>query len=487
MRRGRAPLVGVVGLVALAMAGVPLLYRAGWSDVFAAPKLGTIWSVFVVALIALSIAAGLGAWQGATVLEAWRDAPRVTRIVALAVGGWIVWNLVAFAMSDDHRLSTFGEHLWYQGLLTHLLYAGFFILAAVVVIDAVRLWFLAGGVAIGGTAVAVIGIFQQAGYDPVFGIDPIDGRVFSTIGQPNSLAAYLVVTIAAAAAFLGRPQFAWRVGGVIAIAVMATCLAMTESRGGLTGLVTVATVGAAGTVWSGRVRLGRVLAAIAVGATIAAAAYTFVGPVRDRFDRSWARAQSSRDVRSEISASIHLDLWRVALWITDDHPIVGTGQDTYPIEFTRYAGRLPPDRVAELSNFRMESPHNVFLSIASGMGLPALIAYLSLLTACTGAALGQARRTRDTGTRALLVMIAAAVVGHAITDMFMTADLTTAWIVWTLMGGVVGYVARSTPNPPTSTTATSGSRNAAAQSCPSLASPSGMRAGSARPPFSSRG
>ena len=63
-----------------------------------------------------------------------------------------------------------------------------------------QLWWLVAAIAIGGTAVALVGVLQQLGTDVVFGMAPPQGRVFSTIGQPDSLAAYLVITIPITAA-----------------------------------------------------------------------------------------------------------------------------------------------------------------------------------------------------------------------------------------------------------------------------------------------
>jgi O-antigen ligase len=427
---------GIGALLVGVGAAVPLLYRSRWSDVFAAPKLLALWAILAVSLGLLVI--GLVADHGALLVGHLREASIRARVVFIAVIAWVVGNLSAFAFSSDHRLSLFGEHYWYQGLLTHLLYAGFFLVAYAAISERSRLWWLVGGVTAGGFFVASIGLMQAAGSDLVFGIEPPGGRVFSTIGQSNALAAYLIVTIMVAATFLVRLPPAWRLLALLAIGVMVACLLMTESRGGYLGLAIATVVAITGLVALNRVSPIRVVAALLALAVLLAVAHTSIGPVRDRLDAAWERTAASTDTAADVSTGIHLDLWHEAWRITMDHALVGTGQDTFPVVFPQYAQDLGEQRATELAHYRMESPHNVYLSIASGAGVPVLAAYLTLVGAFAAAAVSAARRTQDASTKVLYVFLVAAVAGHLVTDLFMTADLVTTTIVWLLMGGALG-------------------------------------------------
>ena len=62
--------------------------------------------------------------------------------------------------------------------------------------------------------------------------------------------------------------------------------------------------------------------------------------------------------------------------IAIEHPLLGTGPDSYVLVFPKYRDRvLPGDRAAVLP-VPPESPHNVYIAIASGMGIPALAAFI---------------------------------------------------------------------------------------------------------------
>ena len=331
---------------------------SSWSDVFAAPKLAALWAVLVICLLLLAV----GVLFGHLTLSRLR----VSRVVLVAPSAWLVFNLAAFLTSRDRHQSLFGEHFWYQGLLTLILYAAFLVIARIVFTIPYRAWSLAAGIAVGGLYVAAVGLLQQAGADPVFGISPPGGRVFSTIGQPNALAAYLVVAIAVTAAFLARPEPALRMIALAALVAMVACLIVTDSRGGWAGMLAAAIVALLGSVFVVRVRLLCVVATLAALACALTAAYFTVTPLRTRLDREYERALSSTNTSGDVSNAYHLDLWHVAWRVTIDHPLLGTGQETFPEVFPSYSKELPFFHAVVLDEYRIESPHDVYLAISAG-------------------------------------------------------------------------------------------------------------------------
>ena len=85
-----------------------------------------------------------------------------------------------------------------------------------------------------------------------------------------------------------------------------------------------------------------------------------------------------------------------------------------------------------LSNFRPESAHNVYLSIAAAAGFAALAAYGTLIVGTFVTILPHIRSGRRASI--LFVGLIAAFTGHLITDLFMTVDLAGSWLFWVLMG-----------------------------------------------------
>ena len=92
------------------------------------------------------------------------------------------------------------------------------------------------------------------------------------------------------------------------------------------------------------------------------AAIVVVPGARDRIVSN--RAEGPQSIEN------HLDSWYLAWRIALDHPLVGTGQETFPDVFPSYShDLLSPERVAYFDQYRVESPHNVFLGIGASTGL----------------------------------------------------------------------------------------------------------------------
>jgi O-antigen ligase len=176
--------------------------------------------------------------------------------------------------------------------------------------------------------------------------------------QPNDLGAFLVYGAALPAAWLltniGRP-LVW-IATLPSFYMMARVLLGTYSRGGLIalGLMAVALL---------MVR-GRLLLIF-----VAASAIVFVEFAPELLPQSLtARMSQTTDEQGELdkSSQTRLILWQAAADIIKENPLLGGGFET----FHRLKDRYTEVSVQEADN------HNMFLFIASQMGIPALIVFL---------------------------------------------------------------------------------------------------------------
>lgn len=416
----------LAGVLLASCVVVPCVFTTRLDAVFVVPKLAVLW-----AALALSFAlVAVGVLRSARL-------PRLARelwFVDVAVAAFVALNVAAWMFSTDREQSLYGERLQYQGLLTLLLYVSFFYVARLSITDGRRLRFLFCAVAIGATLVSGYALVQKAGLDPIWEGYLPGGRVFSSIGQANALAAYLVLAIPVSAALLFGTRASARAAVALAIAAMIAALVLTRSRGGYLGFLTSLASLAVG--WRPLLgaptrRLRYALAATLVAVTVVVAAGASVS------------GELRRISSDDSSLRFHLDAWRVAAQVAAEHPVLGTGPETFPNVFPRYSHAvLPPDRAAALDAFRVESPHNVYLNIASGSGIPALVAYLGIIAGFFVAAVRAARQaTRE--IRLALVAVLAAAAGHLVTGAFMTADVTSTWLFWVLMGAALGLVSHS--------------------------------------------
>lgn len=420
----RAPIErGLAFVVAAGVLVLPLVFTVALSDVFALPKTVAMHGmsvVLLVGLVPLALRPGtiaLGQLSGVT--------------VALAV--YLVLTTAATLRSADPLHSLVGERLQYQGLLASVGYAVAFLAARSSFGNPewLRRLFLA---AVAATVlVSAYGLLQQIDADPIWNVLN-KGRIFSTLGQANALAAYLVLVLPLALALAGVTG---KVGGaisVLAAVAIAAALALTLSRGGYLGIGTALIVFATCVVRRSSLTRRRV----AIGGTLVAGVLglaLFLPPVTRSVERVVERGLLTVNL-AEGSAASHLDLWAVGARIALDHPLLGVGPEIYPDLFARYRGVvLPPARAAIMARFRPESPHSVPIAIAVGAGIPALIAYLAIVVLAVSA--GWRRlRLASPRERLLIAALIAGVAGHFVTDLFMTAEVTGSWIFWILLGAL---------------------------------------------------
>lgn len=406
---------------------VPCLFTTRTSDVFYLPKLVGLWVLLaaVVWLVAMS-----------NLMEETRSRFRWIGIVDVPVLAFVLLNLVALAFSTDRHQSLFGERLQHQGVLTTLLYVAFFYLARVLISDRQQMLRLFVAVAIGASAVASYAFIQKLGLDPIWKGYLPHGRVFSTIGQPNALAGYLVLAIPITAV-LAIEQKRWlRVAALAGLALMIGALLLTYSRGGYLGLALAVTVFIFGL--REKIKMNRATLGAYVGAAFVVLVLTviMIAPARSAVTSAWHRIES---VSSDESINSRIDLWRVAIRMIEDHPLVGTGPETFPDEFPGYSRTvLPAEAVRHFDRFRVESPHNEVLAVASGAGIPAAIAYLSILVGVIHVLWHAMRRSRDAAMRLALLAVMAAVLGHVVTNTLKSSEITGSWIFWVLVGAGVG-------------------------------------------------
>jgi putative inorganic carbon (HCO3(-)) transporter len=415
---------------------VPCVFATSITDVFYLPKLIALWCL--LAAVSLSLVVSILRDE---------DGPRLEWIgvVDWPLAAFVVLILAALATSTDRRQSLFGEGVQHQGVLTTILYAAFFFVARSLVRDVARLRLVFVAVATGATTVAAYAIVQKLGLDPIWSGRLPSGRVFSTVGQANALAAYLVLAIPITAALALTSTRLARVAALVALSAMAGSLLFTYSRGGYVGCALAAVVLVYGVRdrielrWAVvRAHVGPALVAVALVVALAAPA------ARSAISGLWQEVSRESAVNDD-SRDDHLDLWRVAIRIIERHPLVGTGPETFPEQFVRYSPDvLPPARIRYFEPFRVESPHNQLLAVAAGAGIPAAVAYVGVLA---GIARTLWRRVRSAGARAeqvAIVALVAAGAGHLVTDSFMSAEVTGSWLFWTLAGAGVGIASIGT-------------------------------------------
>ena len=347
-----------------------------------------------VRLSALAVSV-IGAWA----LGRLGGADRRTRPTAI---GWLgaavlAWTAVATALSPSPRLSLVGRYGLYGGLLPLALYAA--TAATVVALYRPRpssLWQVAAAVVVAATISALDVVTLAARH--IAEIDPSTGQAFGVPvglqGHPNFSGAFLGLAVPSFVYLILRVRSrSWRAPLVGALALDLVALGLTRSRGGMLA----AACGVAVMGWGLAPRLPRrVVAAGVAGSALAALALwsAWLQPTM----RNAVDAPQGASVLRTKTAQIRLWAWQAAGRATLDHPLVGSGPDTFVLTYPRY--RHPLDG-AYLGSRLTAKPHNVVLERAADTGLPGAAAYVALL----GLALWRGlRRARGLGGPERLVL-----------------------------------------------------------------------------------
>jgi O-antigen ligase len=418
------------GVVLAGVVVLPLIFVPSLDDGYALPK---VQALRVIGLVGAALFVGYVIVGGALTRHAnpWTDVP------LLFFGGLLV---AASMTSVDPIQSLAGEAYQYQGLTTLSVYLGSFYVARLTFGSRASFQMLLGTIVGTGTIVAVYAIAQRLGLDP-FWPGPPDSRVISSIGQPNDLAAYLDLVIVAAAGLWPAAGKKARITLGAVVVVVLVALALTFSRGGYLALVVAVIVLAlprarmASRRRAGGIALAMIAGVVAVGVAL---------PVtRGLVESVVNRAVETTDL-GEGSIRFHLDLWRVGSVIALDHPLLGTGPETFPLVFRPYLDEvLPADRARLLNRFRLESPHNELIGVAAEMGLPALAAYVAFLGSVARVS---ARQVRDASSerRSIALVVLATLAVHVTTTFFMTPEVSTSELFWVTMGAGLASVGDAT-------------------------------------------
>jgi O-antigen ligase len=331
MTKDKRPVPHALCLIGLCLvAACPL----GWSRLFAAEY--TLPKLLLLCIGLCVTAAGLIRSPGV-------PRPAVMGKPLLAFGLALATSL---AFSMDKRLSLLGRYNAYEnGLLALSLYAAVYLAASWCADEENRRKLLRWSLGVASLASAY-GVLQAFGREPFTLSDELPaGRVVSTLGSPVDLGAYLALL------------FPISLRSIPALLAISAGLIATGSRGAW--LAAAAGAGLYLLLTGGRSRKAN--AALLAGAVLLA---LFAGY------RLRSRPTSASD-RARIEA------WSTGLQVLREHPWLGTGPDTFGLEFRR---RKSPGFVAVLgAQTHHAHAHNDVVEALATTGLFGAAAYLLLV------------------------------------------------------------------------------------------------------------
>ncbi|MFH1076539.1 MAG: O-antigen ligase family protein [Pseudomonadota bacterium] len=211
-----------------------------------------------------------------------------------------------------------------------------------------------------GAFLSLFGFFKQFGINPFTWWDYRDlgdstGCLSSTYGNRNHLAGYLEMSIPLVFGFLlTRVSLAKRIFIIYLALLMVTALIFSLSRGGWVGFFVSIGLMCCALFVSRRFRAKRLLAGILVGTFAVITIALSTTPVVERF---------LTIANKEEDASLHerFIVWKAAMRMIKDHPILGAGPGTFKTVFLKYQ---PPGLTSHFAE-----AHNDYVHFISETGL----------------------------------------------------------------------------------------------------------------------
>jgi len=311
-------------------------------------------------------------------------------------------NLISFAFSIDKNISLFGYYSRFNGgflsLLTYsLLYWAFVSnLSGEETFKIITRCLLPSAL-----IVSLYAILQHFGIDKNIWVQDVQNRVFSTLGQPNWLAAFLTAIMPLTWIFILKGETEKMKTGKLlffyfAALFLFTAFLFTKSRSGLLGF------GAAYLIfWLVTFRIYRqkiikpflILSSLTLVISLSVgfpfsflshlkilktnpAATTSVLPP-DKPEEVSSTTTASAQAGGTESGEIRKLVWKGAINIWKDYPLTGSGPETFALLFPKY--KPPEHNLTSEWDFVYNKAHNEYLNYLATTGILGTLFYLIVI------------------------------------------------------------------------------------------------------------
>ncbi len=407
------------GLVAGLLLSVFWLFSTHLNGHFTLPKLLAA-TVFTGLLL---IPYAYRAWRGSL-----NHIPVLLWLPALLLAGW--W-LFATTQSIHPQTALEGQHGRYNGLLTHL---GWLILLLLLAglplnINRFRRILLFAYFAI--IPVCIHAFMQYVGANPIF-----EGKIvrpFASIGNPVSLGAILLMMVPFVFfSFIDEISLKRKYPLLVLLSLLIFIILLTGSRGTWLGTVVVV-FACLVALWlnrgHSRISLSKYPVIAFVAVVIGLLAIVDWESTLGRFSES-------------AGLQMRLMYFAVAWMVIKDHPVFGNGFESFRLVYPGY-------RPAEDATYERDTiptmVHNDLLQLATDNGLPALVLFMVLVTACLWLMVYVARK--NTNVRNLLYATTISVIGFIVQGMSGWMEAASTTVFWLVLGLGTSLAVTSYQNP----------------------------------------
>ncbi len=383
---------------------VPLTFWGDTSELF---EFNKMWLTFIFAIIVGVL------WIWRMIAEKRVIFKRTILDIPLVL--FIISQLLSTFMSLDTHVSWWGYYSRFNGGMFSILSYIFIYYALISNWHGMKVTRLLQVTLLSGLAVCLWGLPSHFGYDPTCYIfrgtldvscwtDAFQPkvRIFSTLGQPDWLAAYLVslvpLSLGFALNYWQEKRYYVTAGYGLLSVLFYLCFLYTSSRGGFLGLIAGLGVMAAGYLWmhtknikqAGYV-IGSIFAVIVVITFFTGTPFnqldkfTYPGIRQAMIEKAHpvakitapTTAQPVGELGGTDSGTIRLYVWRGALDAWRHYPLFGSGVETFA--FVYYLYRPAGHNMTSEWDYLYNKAHNEYLNYLATTGAIGLLTYLAVI------------------------------------------------------------------------------------------------------------
>ena len=400
---------------------LPVMFSRISYDQFDLVKLA-IFRVLILAVVFIWVAKMLT--KSEPINWSWREGLLVA---------FLVLGTLSVLTSIHVPTALYGKYKRYEGLLTFITYLTAYFIAAQTFKGKERGRTLIEVISLAGALVAFYGILQYVGWDPIqWGGLPFEQRrSFSTFGNPDLLAGYLVLAFPCAlVAYFYNNKRAWLHGVSALLLASALFTAMTRSgwAGALVSVIVIA------------VLLGRRILtywkkiAIFMVPVVIVFLVVLVFSVNAQFNMI-GKIASSFDYSSGSTSFNRTEIWKAGFRMMADKPL-GQGLDTYRLASEHFESKAYVKAVAGTTV--SDNAHNYPIQLAAGGGPLAAIVLYAFFILWIVRMVKVRRRMSDDDEKLIVTAALASIIGYLTTMMLGISIVGAGSTMWILMGAMVG-------------------------------------------------
>lgn len=360
--------------------------------------------------------------------------------IDFALIGFLALALVSAAASIHLPTAIHGRYERYEGFLTLLNYGILYILALQVFSDDGRLSRLNKTIMISGLLVAFYGVMQY------FGIDPLpwttvpfeERRSFSTFGNPDLLAGFLVLAIPVALAeFMRSDNTRDNVifGGSLFLLFVCLLTAFTRSAwiGAVISLFAFAALGGRALLANPRKLIFMGLLGVSVFGALAVFSISSGHNVTNLVERIISTVQIT-----EGSAKQRIEIWTAASKMVSDKPLLGFGPDTFRLSASQYETYefVKSTQGATVA----DNAHNYIVQLATTVGIPAAVLLVLFFILALFLSVKRALQAKE-GEKLTYVGLLAAFIGYLVHLFFGISVIGSSAVFWIICGALIAATA----------------------------------------------